>query len=107
MAAVGEMIFDNTSSVAPEVVRELISNINQESLSENEKEALSVLKDWKGSNNLADVAPTIYNKWIFNYLKNTFEDELGAANFKHVFRNARHEANYCETNCECNVTLVG
>ena len=82
MASVGKMIFDNTSSVAPKVVKDLISNIEKESLSENEKQAISFLKDWKGSNNLSDVAPTIYNKWIFNYLKNTFEDELGAENFK-------------------------
>ena len=81
-AAVGKMIFDNTSSVAPEVVKNLISNVDVKSLSENEKQALVVLKKWKGSNNLADVAPTIYNKWIFNYLKNTFEDELGTENFK-------------------------
>ena len=81
-AAVGKMIFDNTSSVAPEVVKSLISNVDQRSLSENEIKALTVLKNWKGSNNLNDVAPTIYNKWIFNYLKNTFEDELGKQNFK-------------------------
>jgi penicillin amidase len=81
-AAVGKMIFDNTSAVAPEVVKHLISNINQKTLSNNEREALAILKKWKGSNNLNDVAPTIYNKWIFNYLKNTFEDELGAASFK-------------------------
>jgi penicillin amidase len=82
MVSVGKMIFDNTSSVAPKVVKDLISNVNQASLSENEKQALSILKNWKGTNNLSDVAPTIYNKWIFNYLKNTFEDELGAENFK-------------------------
>ncbi|WP_114755097.1 penicillin acylase family protein [Flavobacterium glaciei] len=82
MASVGKMIFDNTSSVAPDVVKQLISNVDQKLLSENEKEALTILKEWKGSNNLADVGPTIYNKWIFNYLKNTFEDELGAQNFK-------------------------
>ena len=82
MVSVGKMIFDNTSSVAPKVVKDLISNVDQESLSENEKQALSVLKNWKGTNNLSDVAPTIYNKWIFYYLKNTFEDELGAENFK-------------------------
>ena len=80
--AVGTMIFDNTSAVAPNVVKNLISNIDQKSLSENEKEAFVVLKKWKGSNNLTDVAPTIYNKWIFNYLKNTFEDELGAQDFR-------------------------
>lgn len=80
--AVSKMMFDNTSAVAPEVVQELISNVDYNSLSKNEKEAITILKAWKGSNNLEDVAPTIYNKWIYMYLKNTFEDELGSANFK-------------------------
>nr|WP_315182807.1 penicillin acylase family protein [uncultured Flavobacterium sp.] len=80
--AVSKMMFDNTSAVAPEVVQELISNIDYNALSKNEKEAITILKAWKGSNNLEDVAPTIYNKWIYMYLKNTFEDELGSANFK-------------------------
>ena len=80
--AVSKMMFDNTSAVAPEVVQELISNVDYNSLSKNEKEAITILKAWKGSNNLEDVAPTIYNKWIYLYLKNTFEDELGSANFK-------------------------
>jgi penicillin amidase len=80
-AAVGQMIYDNTSSVA-QVVKQLISNLSQQALSSNEKEALAVLKKWKGSNNLTDVAPTLYNKWIYTYLKNTFEDELGPEQFK-------------------------
>jgi penicillin amidase len=80
--SVSKMIFDNTSSVAPEVVKNLISNINYSALSKNEKNAVDILKQWKGSNNLGDVAPTIYNKWIYLYLKNTFEDELGELNFK-------------------------
>jgi penicillin amidase len=36
-----------------------------------------VLQLWDGSNTTDNVAPTIYNKWIYLYLKNTFEDELG------------------------------
>jgi penicillin amidase len=80
--SVSKMIFDNTSIVAPAVVATLISNVNYSTLSKNEKEAIVVLKSWKGSNNLNDIAPTIYNKWIYFYLKNTFEDELGVANFK-------------------------
>lgn len=80
--SVSKMIFDNTSIVTPEVVKNLVSNVNYNELSKNEKEAITVLKSWKGSNNLNDVAPTIYNKWIHFYLKNTFEDELGATNFK-------------------------
>ncbi|TRX02377.1 penicillin acylase family protein [Flavobacterium gawalongense] len=80
--AVSKMIFDNTSSVAPEVVATLISSANYNVLSQNEKEAIDILKVWSGSNNLGDVAPTIYNKWVYLYLKNTFEDELGEVNFK-------------------------
>jgi len=79
---VSKMITDNISAVSPEVVRNLILNLNVESLSKNQKEALAILKSWNGSNNLDDVAPTIYNKWIYLYLKNTFEDELGMVNFK-------------------------
>jgi penicillin amidase len=78
-----KMIFDNTSIVAPNVAQYLISNVNYNALSKNEKEAIAVLKAWKGSNDLKDVAPTIYNKWIYLYLKNTFGDELGADHFEH------------------------
>ncbi|TRX30606.1 penicillin acylase family protein [Flavobacterium sp. ZT3R18] len=81
-SSVSKMITDNTSIVAPEVVRKLISNLNLKSLSKTEKEAIGILKSWNGSNNLNDVAPTIYNKWIYLYLKNTFQDELGADVFK-------------------------
>ncbi len=80
--AVSKMIFDNTSSVAPSIVKNLISEVDYISLSANEKEAITILKTWNGSNDLNSIAPTIYNKWIYLYLKNTFEDELGAVNFK-------------------------
>ena len=75
------MITDETSSVAPTVTINMINSINQEALSENEKAAISFLLKWKGSNALSDVAPTIYNKWMYLYLKNTFEDELGKDRF--------------------------
>ncbi|MDR6846694.1 penicillin acylase family protein [Flavobacterium granuli] len=81
-SSVGEMINDNTSAVAPEVVKKLISNLNLKSLSKTENEAILFLKSWNGSNNLNDIAPTIYNKWIYLYLKNTFQDELGDEAFK-------------------------
>ena len=79
--SVSKMIFDNTSIVTTQTAKNLTLNINYNALSKNEKEAIAILKSWKGSNNLNDVAPTIYNKWIYFYLKNTFEDELGVANF--------------------------
>ncbi len=79
---VAQMINDNTSSVASTVVNNLVGMIELDSLSTNENQALSILEKWNGSNDLKDIAPTIYNKLIYNYLKNTFEDELGEANFK-------------------------
>jgi penicillin amidase len=79
--SVSNMMLDNTSIVVLEIVENLISNLDEISLSKNEAEALSVLKEWKGTNNLNDVAPTIYNKWISLYLENTFEDELGKKGF--------------------------
>jgi penicillin amidase len=79
--SISKMIFDNTSLVAPGVVESLISNVNPNSISAEEKEVIKVLKAWKGTTNLEDVAPTIYNKWIYLYLKNTFEDEMGEENF--------------------------
>jgi penicillin amidase len=80
--SVSKMMIDNTSVVALEVVKNLISNLDVASLSKNEVAAISTLKAWKGSSNLNDVAPTIYNKWIYLYLKHTFTDELGQDGFK-------------------------
>jgi penicillin amidase len=80
--AVSKMMMDNTSVVALEVVKNLISNLDVMSLSKNEAQAISILKAWKGTSNLNDIAPTIYNKWIYLYLKATFADELGKDGFK-------------------------
>jgi len=79
---VSQMINDNRSDVAINIVTNLIAIIAPKSLSTNENQAISILKKWNGSNNLKDIAPTIYNKWISAYLKNTFADELGETDFK-------------------------
>ncbi|MBU2062445.1 MAG: penicillin acylase family protein [Bacteroidetes bacterium] len=80
--AVSKMITDNTSAVSVLVAASLIHNLELTKLSEKEGDALEYLKTWTGSNELEDVAPTIYNKWVYYYLKNTFEDELGAEGFE-------------------------
>ncbi|RTY97342.1 penicillin acylase family protein, partial [Flavobacterium bomense] len=78
---VGEMLNDNTSSITPSIATNLISALDSKAFSSSEKQAISILKKWNGSNNLKDIAPTIYQKWIYNYLKNTFQDELGETDF--------------------------
>ncbi|RAR49692.1 penicillin acylase family protein [Flavobacterium lacus] len=77
-----KMINDTQSSVAPSIVQSILTGINQTNLSETEKTAFNELKKWNGSNGLTDVAPTIYNQFLFYFLKNTFEDELGEDRFK-------------------------
>ena len=79
---VSKMIVDNTSSSASTIVANMAKAVNTSKLSENEKKAIAVLQNWKATHGLEDIAPTIYNKWLYFYLKATFEDELGAENFK-------------------------
>lgn len=79
--AISKMIYDNTSPVASGVVQDLISAGNFTLLNSVEKDAIAILQSWNGTHNINDIAPTIYNKWIYLYLKNTFEDEMGSDNF--------------------------
>tara|TARA_R110001583_G_scaffold188014_1_gene349645 strand:+ start:596 stop:2986 length:2391 start_codon:yes stop_codon:yes gene_type:complete len=75
------MINDVTSSTAPDIVKEFTSIVDINSFSKKEQKVINILKQWDGSNTTESVAPTIYNKWIYLYLKNTFEDELGETLF--------------------------
>ena len=77
---VQKMLLDNTSATNQNTVANWILNSSNPK-SELEKDAIEILKSWKGTNNLEDIAPTIFNKWTYFYLKNTFEDELGKDNF--------------------------
>jgi penicillin amidase len=81
-ADVEKMMLDNTSSTAAQIVNNWIVSVNQKQFSTAEKNAILELKKWDGNNNLQSVAPTIYSKWIYFYLKNTFQDELGEDKFK-------------------------
>jgi penicillin amidase len=46
------------------IVKYLIET-DQKSLSEKGARSIEIMKKWQGTNNLKDVAPTIYNKWIY------------------------------------------
>ena len=80
--AVCKMITDNTSSTVKVTVTNMLGAIQIKNKAANESKAIAFLKNWKATNNLQDIAPTIYNKWLYFYLKNTFEDEMGKDNFQ-------------------------
>jgi penicillin amidase len=74
---VAKMLFDVTSSTTPEISKDLLKNINKSNLSIAEKTAFSVLQKWNGNHLKNDVAPTIYNRFLYEFLAATFKDELG------------------------------
>ncbi len=80
-ADVQKMITDVTSAVDDEVLRNLIADLNFTKLSAEEKELISKIKTWSGEANLNSIESTVYQKWIYNFLKYTFRDELDKEQF--------------------------
>ena len=72
-----DLITDVTSSKAPDLVKIISNNIDEENLSKKELFALKVLRNWEGDFKLNSSASTIYVKFKYLYLKNVFADELG------------------------------
>jgi len=76
-ASASKMITDVISSVEPEIVTDLSKLIDVSFLSENGLKIIDQLKLWDGNYELSSIAGTVYNRWIYHYLKNTFKDEMG------------------------------
>ena len=76
------MINDVKSSVSHDVIKEFTAILDFNSFSKNEQRAIDLLQLWDDTNTVDAIAPTIYNKWVYLYLKNTYEDELGETLFK-------------------------
>lgn len=78
---VERMTTDNLSVSALPNVRHMLYSLSGIK-EENDKKAISILRRWIGTNGTSEIAPVIYNKWIYCYSKDTFEDELGKDNFE-------------------------
>lgn len=72
----------HTNTTAIENIKDLVYGIDIDELNDFEKQILDILTKWNGQHNLDNIAPTIYYKLTFRLWKNTFEDELGADDFK-------------------------
>lgn len=80
------MLLDTESSVIPDLIPIIIKELSKVNLSSNEKEAISILQNWKGDYLKTETAPTIYNKFIYLLLKNTFSDEMGEEGFQQFLK---------------------
>ena len=74
---VAKILYDVTSSTVADISKDLLKNINKSNLSIAEKTAFLVLEKWDGNYLKSAIAPTIYNRFLFEFLTATFQDELG------------------------------
>jgi penicillin G amidase len=78
---VAKMSLDDTAIVEKELVVKWLKLVDKNLKSGINLESIIILENWNGATNTSEIAPTIYNKWVYFYLKNTFEDEMGANDF--------------------------
>ncbi|QOD60409.1 penicillin acylase family protein [Polaribacter haliotis] len=74
---VEEMIYDVKSSTVSEISNNLLKYVDKSKLSPSEKMAFSILEKWEGTYLKSAVAPTIYNRFLYEFLAATYKDELG------------------------------
>src|SRR5690606_844694 len=88
---VEKMLLDEVSDVNTEIVTDLAKLMDVEQLTEAQITILDKINAWKGDNKLDSVAPTIFHRWIYELLKNTFEDELGPEMFQQLLNTHLHK----------------
>ncbi|WP_026811633.1 penicillin acylase family protein [Arenibacter latericius] len=85
------MLLDGVSDVNAEIVTDLAKLMDVSQLDKSEIMALDKISAWKGENEIDSIAPTIYHRWIYALLKNTFEDELGPEMFQQLLSTHLHK----------------
>ena len=89
--SVGEMITDGTSSVNPSIAAELARQVDYKQLSDAQIKVLDELSTWQGNYGLKSTQGTVFHRWIYNLLKNTFADELGEEHFSQFIKTHLHK----------------
>ncbi|QNM84400.1 penicillin acylase family protein [Polaribacter pectinis] len=73
------MMYDVKSATVPEIIQNLLKSVDKSDLSPSAKKAFSVLENWDGAYFKKSVAPTIYNRLLYEFLNATYKDELGGS----------------------------
>ncbi len=85
------MITDGTSSVNVEILRNLTKLVNVKELSQDDINLLDELRAWDGDSHLESIEATIFHRWVYFFLSNTFEDELGTELFQQFLTTHFHK----------------
>ena len=91
MESVSEMMLDVTSSVNPSIVSDLVKMIDVSALTSEQLKMLDILNLWQGDYPLESIAATIYTRWEYFLLENTFKDELGEDLFEQFLATHFHK----------------
>lgn len=89
--AVGRMITDVTSSVNPSIVTDLTKHLDVKELDNHQLKILDQLNDWQGDYPKESIEATIFHRWVYFFLKNTFADELGEEQFGQFLSTTFHK----------------
>ncbi|MEP0214424.1 MAG: penicillin acylase family protein [Cellulophaga sp.] len=89
--SVSKMITDITSAVDPMVAKNMSKNIDISNLTDDDIKLLDKLTNWDGSATTNSIESSIYQRWVFFMLKNTFKDELGDELFKQLLTTHFHK----------------
>lgn len=89
--SVSEMITDITSSVNPEIVTNLAKLVDVTQLGDNQIKLLDALSKWRGDYPLESIEATLFHRWIYFFLKNIFQDELGETMFTQFLATHLHK----------------
>lgn len=79
--AVQEMITDVRSAVNPDILTDLSNALDISSLTDKNLELLDRMKAWKGDYPLENISGTVFHRWLYLVLENTFRDEMGEEGF--------------------------
>lgn len=77
---VRQMTLDTRNPVFPVIAQQMLAALSLQT--EPERKAAAILKNWPGSHDLTDVAPTVFYRWLYHFYRNTFGDELGDEGLK-------------------------
>lgn len=76
---VQQMTYDVMSTTVAEISKDFLKSVTKSNLTASERKAFSVLENWEGAYLKTSIGPTIYNRFLYEFLKATYQDELGSS----------------------------
>jgi penicillin amidase len=94
IAELKKMQTNTVSDLHAQEAKLILSQIDKSKLNETALKAYNKLLDWDGKHSVDNIAPTIFYKFLYKILENTFEDELGKTDFNKIVSTHLMERTY-------------